>query len=60
MEHNEIPPTDQVTQDSVHCDECNTVVHLDRDSGGQLVLTCGCDHRLRIKVARVLPEGWQA
>jgi hypothetical protein len=41
------------------CDECNEQVRLERDSGSSLTATCDCDQQRSIRVAAVLPDGWQ-
>lgn len=46
----------KVTTKTVHCDDCGTDVRLHK-TNGTLNVSCGCDS-LSIKVATVLPEGW--
>jgi len=41
------------------CDECNEAVYVDRDDYDRLLLTCDCNNQRAIRVAAVLPEGWQ-
>jgi len=43
----------------VTCDGCGQPVTLRRKASGQLLVSCSCDEQRSIRVAAVLPEGWQ-
>lgn len=43
----------------VMCDNCKQTVTLRRRESGELSVSCGCDSERSIRVATVLPEGWQ-
>jgi len=43
----------------VMCDGCGQPVTLRRKASGQLLVSCSCDEQRSIRVAAVLPEGWQ-
>lgn len=48
----------EATTKTMHCENCGTDVTLTRELGGSLLsVGCECDVR-SIKVATVLPEGW--
>jgi len=46
--------------DAVFCDECNAAVRLERHAQtDDLRVRCACDEQRSIKVATILPDGWQ-
>ena len=52
--------TDEIpVQKSIRCTDCNSSVYLIRESNSTLTVTCDCEKQRSIKVARVLPEGWE-
>jgi len=41
------------------CDDCGSTVHLARRNNRTLVARCDCGEERSIKVATLLPEGWE-
>lgn len=49
-----------MTDATVHCDRCESIVEVVRQADRKLVLRCDCPERRGVKMARALPEGWSA